>query len=399
MESNGSPSLSVILTYCRSLLVIVQYLLASVLSGKVMIVPEHPITFFAELPPCPGIILERDDVPIFCQLFLAILIVQWRNVQLSGGLSSPVEIPICSYECSVVPAELQNQLPVSLQRRSSRLDPAETHSTKPKRFQDVCHPAYTHIPVVSPERVAPTALSHDPPTPSKEKSPESMVVDDSGATTQSLASVSRLTRVDPSATDTMCSPAATPLSAPIYPGQQPHPPAAVPSSSPHKSHNIAAVNPIAPQLLPNDPDSRTPIPASPTTATVMYCTEQPSWPLKRMEKAIRKQKEYVTFYRSSSGGPLDSPPDVPEAYEHPWRIADLYVHHNQTENTFQIWMRSEMKWIKVAVDTHHPTLSNYHLKLLDNGEPSWVLRKMMVTDRGRVKRKQEAFTTSKLSNI
>lgn len=369
-----------------------------------MIAPEHPITFFAELPPRPGVILERDDVPIFRQLFPVrrqrsrlhhkppsvasyITAVARRRLGENNNLVDKHRIT------RAVPSEVQNQLPPSLLRRASRLDPGETRSTKPKHFQGVCHPAHPHTPVVSAERVTPTASSHDPPIASKEKSPASMAVGDSNAATQSTASESGLTRVDPLATDTMCSPAAILLPAPTHPAQQPHTPAAVSSSSP------PAVNPITPQLLLNHPDSSTPIPASAATAAVACHTEQPSWPLKRTEKAIRKQKEYVTFYRSFSGGPLDSPPDVPEAYEHPWRIADLYVHHNQTQNTFQVWMRSETRWIKAAVDTHHPTLSNYRLKLLDNGEPSWVLRKTMVTDRGRAKRKQEAFTTSKLADI
>ncbi|KAI6097610.1 hypothetical protein EDD16DRAFT_598306 [Pisolithus croceorrhizus] len=360
-----------------------------------MIVPEQPITFFAELPPHPGVILEHDDVPIFHQLFpicrqrsklhhnppsVASYITSVARRRLGNSNRLVDKRPTIR----VMHAEIQNQLPASLQHQSSRLDPAETCSATPKRSQGVCHPAYVHTPIVAAECVIPTVLSHDPSMPPKGKSPESMVVDGSNAEIKSPASESRLTRVDPLATEIMCSPTAILLPAPTHPAQQPHMPAAVPSSS------LPAVNPTAPQLLLNHPDSRTLNLAPATTAVVACHTEQPSWPLKHMEKAIRKQKEYVTFYRSFSGGPLDSPPDIPEAYEHPWRIADLYVHHNQTENVFQVWMRSETRWIKAAVDTHHPTLSNYCLKLLDNGEPSWVLRKMMVTDRRRAKRKQEA---------
>ncbi|KAI6140515.1 hypothetical protein BKA82DRAFT_4019323 [Pisolithus tinctorius] len=324
-------------------------------------------------------------------------------------------------------AELKNQLPVSLQRQSSRLDPAKTHSTKPKR---VCHPAHTPTPVVAVEHVAPTTLSQDPPAvTSSEKPSESMAFDNlraeihppSSRSSQPINLVSpsappagidhiqlpegerRLSRVCPSARDTYYNPTATHLPTPTHPAQQPHGPAVAPSIFLHKPatssfspgktqtrpDNIASAIPITPQLFPNHPYSQIPIPATATTAAVV------NWPLKRTQKAIRKQKEYVTFYRSFSEGPLDSPPDVPEAYEHPWKIADLYVHHNQTERAFQVWIRSETGWIKAAVDTHHPTLSDYRLKLLDNGEPSWVLRKTMVTDRGRAKRKQEALTIMK----
>ncbi|KAI6100303.1 hypothetical protein F5141DRAFT_1218859 [Pisolithus sp. B1] len=408
-----------------------------------MIVPEQPITFFAELPPCPGVILERDVSILVGRPHLPPTIPgssaafqtapQPTNYITSAArrrLGKPNRSVDKHPTIRMMHAEPQNQLPAIPQRQSGRLDPAETRSATSKRFQGVCHLSNTHPPVVATERITPTVLSHDVPISSNDKLAKSMAVDDSNVavppscsrSSQPINHVSsptlpadmghvqsperegRLTRVDPSAMGTMCSPTVTLLPAPTHPAQQPRPPAAVPSSSPRKpassllssdetrtrSANIAAVNPITPQLLLNHPDSRTLTPDTTTTAAVAPHTAQPSWPLKRMEKAIRKQREYVTFYRSFSGGPLDSPPDVPQAYEHPWRISDLYVHHNQTENTFQVWMRSETGWIKAAVDTHHPTLSNYRLKLLDNGEPSWVLRKTMVTDRRRAQRKQEA---------
>ena len=113
-----------------------------------------------------------------------------------------------------------------------------------------------------------------------------------------------------------------------------------------------------------------------------------SMPLKRIRKAIRSREECVMFYKSSGAQSLDSPPAMPQAYDHPLRIADLYVHHGWTEDTFQTWMWSGRQWTEVGVDTLHPLLSGYHLKLLDNGEPSWVTRKTMVTDQGRMKRKQ-----------
>ena len=113
-----------------------------------------------------------------------------------------------------------------------------------------------------------------------------------------------------------------------------------------------------------------------------------SMPLKRMRKAIRSREECVMFYKSSGPQSLDSPPAMPQAYDHPLRIADLYVHHGWTEDTFQTWMWSGRQWTEVGVDTLHPLLSGYHLKLLDNGEPSWVTRKTMITDQGRMKRKQ-----------
>ncbi|KAI6143829.1 hypothetical protein BKA82DRAFT_4359709 [Pisolithus tinctorius] len=403
-NSSGSLSLLVALTYRRLLLVIIQYP-RGLLSGKGMIVPEKPVTFFVDIPPRPGVTLERDDVPIFRQLFPVrrqrsklylnppsvarqvasfvfgsshtnprhrsyITSVTHRHLGRSNSSKYLVDK---HSNIRVMDAELKNQLPVSLQRQSSRLDPAKTHSTKPKR---VCHPAHTPTPVVAVEHVAPTTLSQDPPAvTSSEKPSESMAFDNSRAeihppssrSSQPINLVSpsappagidhiqlpegerRLSRVCPSARDTYYNPTATHLPTPTHPAQQPHGPAVAPSIFLHKPatssfspgktqtrpDNIASAIPITPQLFPNHPYSQIPIPATATTAAVV------NWPLKRTQKAIRKQKEYVTFYRSFSEGPLDSPPDVPEAYEHPWKIADLYVHHNQTERAFQVWIRSE----------------------------------------------------------
>jgi len=116
--------------------------------------------------------------------------------------------------------------------------------------------------------------------------------------------------------------------------------------------------------------------------------EGASLPLKRMRKAIRKQEECTTYYKSAGAQPFDSPSEMPQAYEYWLKVADLYVHYSRMQDKYQIWMWSGSQWTGVDEDAHHPVLSGYRLKLSDNGEPSWVTRKTMITDQGRVKKRQ-----------
>ncbi|KAI6036739.1 hypothetical protein PISMIDRAFT_25429 [Pisolithus microcarpus 441] len=112
-------------------------------------------------------------------------------------------------------------------------------------------------------------------------------------------------------------------------------------------------------------------------------------PLKRERRAIRSQKECVHWFRSNGNDNLRSPPDSRSAYDSPLQIADLYIHQNNRESVRQIWMWTGHRWDTVAPDCTHPTMSNYRLRILDKGEPSWVTRKTMVSDQGREKWKLE----------
>ena len=109
-------------------------------------------------------------------------------------------------------------------------------------------------------------------------------------------------------------------------------------------------------------------------------------PLRCMQKAIRNRKEWTAFYKSASGQCLDCPPKVSHAYERPLSPADIYVHQDKSKGVFQIWVWSGDRWTDAQVDTCHPVLSGYHLKLSHNGDPSWVTRKTMITDQGRAKK-------------
>ena len=109
-------------------------------------------------------------------------------------------------------------------------------------------------------------------------------------------------------------------------------------------------------------------------------------PLRCMWKAIRNRKEWTAFYKTASSQCLDCPPKVPHAYERPLSPADIYVHQDKSKGVFQIWVWSGDRWTDAQVDTCHPVLSGYHLKLSHNGDPSWVTRKTMITDQGRAKK-------------
>ncbi|KAI5981325.1 hypothetical protein EDD15DRAFT_2204154 [Pisolithus albus] len=158
---------------------------------------------------------------------------------------------------------------------------------------------------------------------------------------------------------------------------------------------------VAPTVRPESPQSTTQSTANPSTSLSgkWLCPLHPppsaldpqslTLPLKRERRAIRSRKECVHWFRSNGNDNLRSPPDSRSAYDSPLQIADLYIHRNDRESVRQIWMWTGHRWDAVAPDCTHPTMSNYRLRILDKGEPSWVTRKTMVSDQGREKRKLE----------
>ncbi|KAI6032117.1 hypothetical protein BKA83DRAFT_4122507 [Pisolithus microcarpus] len=63
---------------------------------------------------------------------------------------------------------------------------------------------------------------------------------------------------------------------------------------------------------------------------------------------------------------------------------------NDRESVQQIWMWTGHRWDVADPECTHPIMSEYRLKILGKGEPSWVTRKTMVSDQGRAKRKLES---------
>ncbi|KAI5985652.1 hypothetical protein EDD15DRAFT_2200541 [Pisolithus albus] len=161
----------------------------------------------------------------------------------------------------------------------------------------------------------------------------------------------------------------------------------------------------APQLIPESPQ----LTALPTRPTADPSTSFPGkWlcplhplpfpldpqslplPLKREKRAIRSRRECVQWFKSKGNGSLRSPPDSRSAYDSPLQIADLYIHQNDRESVRQIWMWTGHRWDVADPECTHPIMSEYRLKILGKGEPSWVTRKTMVSDQGRAKRKLES---------
>ncbi|KAI6009252.1 hypothetical protein BKA83DRAFT_4129196 [Pisolithus microcarpus] len=161
----------------------------------------------------------------------------------------------------------------------------------------------------------------------------------------------------------------------------------------------------APQLIPESPQ----LTALPTRPTADPSTSLPGkWlcplhpppfpldpqsltlPLKREKRAIRSRRECVQWFKSKGNGSLRSPPDSRSAYDSPLQIADLYIHQNDRESVRQIWMWTGHRWDVADPECTHPIMSEYRLKILGKGEPSWVTRKTMVSDQGRAKRKLES---------
>ena len=150
------------------------------------------------------------------------------------------------------------------------------------------------------------------------------------------------------------------------------------------THNRPSPDPAGPAAISSPVVMAKPKPDSPPCLVVSK--EKAAPPLRCMRRAIRNRTEWTTFYKSASSQCLDCPPKVPHAYERPLSPADIYVHQDQSKGVFQIWVWSGDRWTDAQVDTCHPVLSGYHLKLLHNGDPSWVTRKTMITDQGRAKK-------------
>lgn len=109
---------------------------------------------------------------------------------------------------------------------------------------------------------------------------------------------------------------------------------------------------------------------------------------------IRSQKECVCWFKSCGKGCILSPPDSQDAYDSPLQIADLYIHQYNHKNVHQIhiWMWTGHSWDAVQQLQPNcicPTMPGYCLKILDEGEPLWVMWKTMVSDQGRVKQRSE----------
>lgn len=90
----------------------------------------------------------------------------------------------------------------------------------------------------------------------------------------------------------------------------------------------------------------------------------------------------TAWYRTSTMYSMQNPP-VPSDV----RVADLWVHSNTLEGTFQAWMYNQKhEWVPVMTGFSHPTFPNRVLHLRAGGVPSWVLRHTLTTYKGRLRK-------------
>ncbi|KAI6146458.1 hypothetical protein BKA82DRAFT_1005373 [Pisolithus tinctorius] len=273
--------------------------------------PRHPITLLADLPSLPGIYLECDDTPFLHEAFPI------RHHRSKAHLAWPGVsnyITSAAHHHHPVPSRCLIDEPTTLPRGRTNV-----HMMPTKRHFNVTQSHSSNLTSNNCSIVMDSS-NHRAPAPP--------VILCTTALQDSEFDQATLSLVSPS-------------------DNCPH----VDISSNHRmSTPLDAVSPASP-------------------------SEPSSWPLKCMRKAIRSQKECVTFYKSSTSGSLDFPPSAPEAFEYCPKPADIYVHHDEAHNITQVWIWSGDQWTKAGVDICHPTLPGYRLKLLDSGEPSWVTRK------------------------
>lgn len=102
-------------------------------------------------------------------------------------------------------------------------------------------------------------------------------------------------------------------------------------------------------------------------------SHNPPQQLQRKERKIRDQPHYVRWFPSTGDRRLSHP--SPCAYSD---VGDLYVHH--FPGGCQIWIRGDVdSWMSIEAGHPHPSLADYRLKLLGNGELGWVTKKTIST--------------------
>ena len=99
---------------------------------------------------------------------------------------------------------------------------------------------------------------------------------------------------------------------------------------------------------------------------------------KRQQQKIRNLDVMMGRYITSHQLPLQHPPPCSHIVH-----GDLYIHH-YGDKKVQVWLREEDQWIGSIKDGHHhPSLSDYRLFVAEGAEPTWVMKKMRSTYKGR----------------
>ncbi|KAA1479834.1 hypothetical protein DENSPDRAFT_855572 [Dentipellis sp. KUC8613] len=88
------------------------------------------------------------------------------------------------------------------------------------------------------------------------------------------------------------------------------------------------------------------------------------------------------WFTTSSQSSMAKPPKID------CKTADLYVHHNVAQDSYQIWMFSTVgQWEKAEHGDPHPFVKDRVLNLSDPDKPSWITHATALTNKSRKKRK------------
>ncbi|KAI0632925.1 hypothetical protein C8Q77DRAFT_855795 [Trametes polyzona] len=113
----------------------------------------------------------------------------------------------------------------------------------------------------------------------------------------------------------------------------------------------------------------------------------------RQERPIRKRREKITWFSSSSASILPHPPML-----HPHaRAGDLYVHHIHGGALQAFILGPDQQW-RVADRGHpHPYLKDYRLIFRANGQPSWVDKRTVTTYMSRRRGREIGLAAASLT--
>ena len=105
---------------------------------------------------------------------------------------------------------------------------------------------------------------------------------------------------------------------------------------------------------------------------------------RRFRKAIRSREDVTLWYHSQSSVPVDEPSSSSLHYSDALSDGDLFM--NVFSGGIKAWVWKEKAWVPIKEGDPHPRIDGYCVSFLQNGEPSWVTRKTMVTYRGKRRR-------------
>lgn len=281
---------------------------------------------------------------------------------ISGTTESNIATPVCPTPNSTVntsPSPVGLDIPM-LEIPQIRPAPLNTTLGSP---ETTLNPASHDVPMSAHSQVNPAIPN------STSGSPETAVVSGSSRADVCCQATSNLTSSNSATAST--TPAVT----------NPHPARSdVPSMHNNKETDARAPPATTVSVVPAPSDNL----QSPRSSPLRF----PQTPLLRQRKAIRNQTEHLGWFKSTRDGPLLAPPlAIPAHYQVLPRVGDVYMHHDKTTDSFKAWVWRENQWTAATGELSHPILTDYRLKVSSTGEPSWVTKKSLVSEKGRDKRK------------